>query len=80
MFRLDGFALNIGDPTQDYVATTLSYLFGHAAGTNFKLFVSMDLAESAAACAAGSSCCNGVSPSRHRCCERKANICLSSIA
>ena len=61
--RFDGFALNVGDTTQGYVATVLAYLFEHAAGTNFKLFISMDLAAAKAACAAGSNCCNGVSHS-----------------
>ncbi|KAL2047720.1 hypothetical protein N7G274_000762 [Stereocaulon virgatum] len=56
---LDGFALNIGDATQSFVATTVEYLFGAAAGTNFKLFISMDLSASGAACAASSTSCNG---------------------
>lgn len=41
---LDGFALNIGDPTQAYVTTALGYLFPYAASKGFKLFISMDLA------------------------------------
>lgn len=56
---LDGFALNIGDPTEPYVATTLLELFDYAWGKDFKLFISMDLSASGAACLAGRSCCNG---------------------
>lgn len=56
---LDGFALNIGDPTESYVGATLEYLYDYASGTGFKLFVSMDVSESGAACNAGRSCCNG---------------------
>ncbi|CAF9933479.1 MAG: hypothetical protein ALECFALPRED_005605 [Alectoria fallacina] len=58
---LDGFALNIGDPTEPYVNTTLVSLFDYAWGKDFKLFVSMDLTASGAACTAGRSCCNGPS-------------------
>lgn len=46
---LDGFVLNIGDPTQQFVTTTLSYLFDYAATKSFKLFVSMDLSALGAA-------------------------------
>ncbi|CAD6580185.1 MAG: hypothetical protein ASARMPRED_009379 [Alectoria sarmentosa] len=63
---LDGFALNIGDPTEPYVNTTLVSLFDYAWGKDFKLFVSMDLSASGAACTAGRSCCNGVSISNCR--------------
>lgn len=61
---LDGFALNIGDPTQSYVSDSLNDLFGYAAYvTGFKLFISMDLWASGAACYAGSSgACGNVSP------------------
>lgn len=43
---IDGFALNIGDPTQSYVSTTLEYLYDYAYGKDFGLFVSMDLSAS----------------------------------
>ncbi|KAL9125883.1 MAG: hypothetical protein Q9175_008010, partial [Cornicularia normoerica] len=56
---LDGFILNIGDPTASYVSKTLKNLFDYASGKNFKMYVSMDLAASGAACTAGRSCCNG---------------------
>ena len=39
---LDGFTLNIGDPTQEFLVDALSYLFGHMATTSFKLYVGMD--------------------------------------
>ncbi|CAM1506137.1 Fc.00g057780.m01.CDS01 [Cosmosporella sp. VM-42] len=41
----DGFALNVGDPTADYTKTTIDYLFNYAATKNFKLFISMDIAQ-----------------------------------
>jgi hypothetical protein len=47
---LDGFALNIGDATQPYVSEALSYLFSYAESVGFKMFVSMDLSASGAAC------------------------------
>ncbi|OJD32584.1 glycoside hydrolase family 71 protein, partial [Diplodia corticola] len=42
---LDGFALNIGDPSQNFVRQTLNYMFDHARDNypGFKLFISMDL-------------------------------------
>ncbi|KAL0253195.1 hypothetical protein SLS55_010167 [Diplodia seriata] len=42
---LDGFALNIGDPSQTFVRQTLNYMFDHARDNypDFKLFISMDL-------------------------------------
>ncbi|KAM0516986.1 hypothetical protein ACHAPE_005098 [Trichoderma viride] len=43
---LDGFAINIGDPTGGYVNESLGYLFGYGNYVGFKLFVSMDLAAS----------------------------------
>ena len=48
---LDGFALNIGDPTQPFVKTTLDYMFNYTRDTyqNFKLFISMDVWASSAA-------------------------------
>lgn len=60
--------MNIADPTQSFVDTTLGYLFDYAAGTNFKLFISMDVTASGIACAAGRPCCNGVSffPYNHK--------------
>jgi len=41
---LDGFALNIGDPTQDYVRTTLNYMFDYTRDNHpdFFLYISMD--------------------------------------
>jgi hypothetical protein len=44
--RLDGFAINIGDPTGGYVNESLGYLFGYGNYVGFKMFVSMDLAAS----------------------------------
>ncbi|EKG12850.1 Glycoside hydrolase family 71 [Macrophomina phaseolina MS6] len=43
--NLDGFALNIGDPSQDFVRKTLNYMFDYARDNypDFKLFISMDL-------------------------------------
>jgi hypothetical protein len=58
---LDGFALNIGDATQGFLVDALSYLFGHAATTSFKLYISMDVYASGDACYKGSTSCNGVS-------------------
>ncbi|KAM0470410.1 hypothetical protein ACHAPX_009940 [Trichoderma viride] len=43
---LDGFAINIGDPTGGYVNESLGYLFGYGNYVGFKMFVSMDLAAS----------------------------------
>ncbi|KAI9823828.1 MAG: hypothetical protein M1819_001129 [Sarea resinae] len=40
---LDGFALNIGDPTQPFVQESLGIMFDYAASNGFKLFVSMDV-------------------------------------
>lgn len=42
---LDGFALNIGNPSQDFVRQTLGYLFDYARDNypKFKLFISIDL-------------------------------------
>ena len=62
---LDGFALNIGDPTQAFVDTTLHDLFGYAEYVNsisdkpFYLYLSLDVYASGAACYAGSTSCNG---------------------
>lgn len=50
---LDGFVLNIGDPRQSYVTSTLSALFAHAPATpSFHLLFSLDLS---AALGAGAS-------------------------
>ncbi|KAE9373753.1 glycoside hydrolase family 71 protein [Stipitochalara longipes BDJ] len=38
-----GFALNVGDPTQTFVQTTLDYMFEHAKAVGFKLYISIDL-------------------------------------
>ena len=40
---LDGFALNVGDPTASYAIETTQLLFAAANGTDFKLFFSMDM-------------------------------------
>lgn len=47
---LDGFALNIGDATRDYVSQALSYLFPYAESVGFKLYISMDVYASGDAC------------------------------
>lgn len=41
----DGFALNVGDPTQGFVRQTFDYMFDYARDNypDFKLFMSMDL-------------------------------------
>jgi len=57
---LDGFVLNVGDPTQPFVDVTLHYLFGYAEYiSSFSLYISMDVYASRSACYAGSSSCNG---------------------
>ncbi|KAJ0152877.1 Berberine bridge enzyme-like 21 [Fusarium oxysporum f. sp. albedinis] len=60
---LDGFALNIGDATRDYVSQALSYLFPYAESVGFKLYISMDVYASGDACYHGakSSQCHGPS-------------------
>ena len=40
---LDGFAMNVGQPTQDFAKTCVQELFDGAQGTNFTLFFSFDL-------------------------------------
>lgn len=42
---LDGFSLNIGDPRQDFVRSSLDTMFGYAQNNHpdFKFFISMDL-------------------------------------
>lgn len=42
---LDGFALNVGDPTPSYVRQTFDYMFDYARDNHpdFKLFISLDL-------------------------------------
>jgi hypothetical protein len=61
---LDGFALNIGDPTQPFVADTLKYMFDYASSfDNFYLYISMDLYAQGNACYQGSTACDGVSQS-----------------
>lgn len=42
---LDGFSLNIGDPTQDYVRQTMEYMFDYARDNHpdFKLYFSLDV-------------------------------------
>ncbi|PYI22706.1 hypothetical protein BO99DRAFT_429649 [Aspergillus violaceofuscus CBS 115571] len=55
----DGFALNIGDATQDFVSDTLSYMFPYAESVGFKLYVSMDVYASGDACYKRKTSCNG---------------------
>lgn len=47
---IDGFALNIGDATRDYVSDALAYLFARAEAVGFKLYISMDVYASGDAC------------------------------
>lgn len=48
---LDGFALNVGDPTPSWVQDTLHDLLGYAEYVGgFKLYISMDVYASGAAC------------------------------
>jgi len=58
---LDAFALNIGDPTAQYVSDALGYLFGYSAYRGFKLFISMDLWASGDVCSKTGNACGGVS-------------------
>jgi Glycosyl hydrolase family 71 len=41
--RLDGFALNVGDPRQPFVPDALKKLFTYALGKEFEPFVSLDV-------------------------------------
>jgi len=50
---LDGFALNIGDPSAHFLAVSLDNLFGYAEYRGFKLFISLDVY------ASGNSCFDG---------------------
>lgn len=45
-----GFALNVGDPTQPFVQTSLDYMFSYAQSVGFKLYISIDLYASGNAC------------------------------
>lgn len=66
-YSLDAFALNIGDPTAEFVAPALSILFGYAKSRGFKLFLSMDLNAKGGTCKSTGSGCGGVNfihPSR----------------
>ena len=57
---LDGFALNIGDPSADFLTLSLDNIFGYAEYRDFKLFISMDVYASGNACASGrSGACGG---------------------
>jgi len=57
---IDGFALNVGDPTQSFVFSTLHNLFDAANQQgNFKLYISMDVYASGAACYSAKTSCNG---------------------
>ncbi|WKT51246.1 hypothetical protein QSH57_016216 [Fusarium oxysporum f. sp. vasinfectum] len=58
---LDGFALNIGDATRDYVSQALNYLFPYAESVGFKLYISMDVYASGDACYHGAKSCHGPS-------------------
>ncbi|KAI0470734.1 glycoside hydrolase [Xylariaceae sp. FL0804] len=42
---LSAFALNVGDPSADWAQDAISQLFDAAAGTGFKLFFSLDMAQ-----------------------------------
>lgn len=64
MFRIDAFALNVGDATLPWVQDSLHNLFDAALsvqenGKNFNVFISMDVYASGAACYAGGASCNG---------------------
>lgn len=56
---LDGFAINVGDATKDFVPKTLGYLFSHAEAKGFKLYISMDVYASGDSCYNGGDSCNG---------------------
>ncbi|KAK9369874.1 hypothetical protein V1509DRAFT_638557 [Lipomyces kononenkoae] len=56
---MEGFALNIGDPSQDFVKTTLEYMFSYAAPVGFKLYVSMDVYAYGNSCYQEKKSCNG---------------------
>jgi len=58
--QLDGFALNVGDSTQDFVRPALGYLFGYAAYRGFKLYISMDLYAAGDACYQHKTSCKNV--------------------
>lgn len=47
---IDAFALNVGDPSQDYVREAIDYLFQASYGVGFKLFLSMDTSALGTAC------------------------------
>lgn len=40
---ITGFSLNIGDPRQPFVATTLQYMFAYAHTVDFSIHISMDI-------------------------------------
>lgn len=58
--KLDAFALNVGDATQQWVKDALEVLFDAAGQIGFKLFLSMDMEASNGACYATCSSCGGV--------------------
>lgn len=58
-FSIDAFALNVGDATLSWVTTSLQNLFNAANANGFKLFISMDVYASGAACYASGTSCNG---------------------
>lgn len=57
---LDAFALNLGDPTANFVPGALFILFDAAVKEGFKLFLSMDLYASGDVCSSHGDACNGV--------------------
>lgn len=68
-FSFAGFALNVGDPTQPFVQTSLDYMFSYAQSIGFKLYISIDLYASGNACCQRSPQCTEVcSPTQY---ERK---------
>ena len=56
---IDAFALNVGDATLPWVTTSLQNLFNAANDHDFRLFISMDVYASGAACYASGTSCNG---------------------
>lgn len=56
---IDGFALNVGDPTQAFVKDTLASLFSAADNAGFKLYISVDVYASGDACYKIKTSCKG---------------------
>jgi len=60
-FKLDGFAFNIGDPSQSFISESLDNLIGYAEYRNFKFYISLDVYASGNACYQGNlGACGGV--------------------